>query len=68
MIVRMLNSAPRASEDALHVSGAGRNLLDLPEERAMQFVAEGLRMIVPHEPARVEDDEPEVGSGSTPDF
>lgn len=56
MIVRMMNSATRQSEDALHVAGHGRELLDLPEERALQFVAEGLCVVVP--PVSLDLEEP----------
>ena len=47
MIVRMLNTERDRGGDAFPVH---RELLDLPEERALQLVVEGICVVVPPEP------------------
>jgi hypothetical protein len=46
MLVRMLDREPGVPEKVL---GRARNLLNLPDERALQLVAEGICVVVSHE-------------------
>jgi hypothetical protein len=46
MLVRMLDRGPGVSEQVIDTA---RNLLNLPDERALQLVAEGICVVVSHE-------------------